>query len=86
MAQTRQYREGMGIDTAISILREHAGSQWDDRVVEALVQVVERDRVEAGRLADVGRRVEATGDPIVLCGCADALPADVALELADHPG
>lgn len=84
MAQTRQYRQGMGTDKAISILREHAGAQWDDRVVEALVQVIEREAAEVGRLADVGRHC-ATGSRLVVdCGCADALPPEVVLELASR--
>ena len=79
MAQTRQYRVGMGQDKAISILREHAGSQWDPFVVEALVDVVERDRVEAGRLTDVGRRDGRPDERAGRCGCEDALPPDLVL-------
>lgn len=40
MANTRQYREGMGSDRAVAVLREHAGSQWDAQAVDALVRVV----------------------------------------------
>lgn len=40
MANTRQYRVGMGREKAVSILREHAGSQWDTDKVEALARVV----------------------------------------------
>jgi HD-GYP domain-containing protein (c-di-GMP phosphodiesterase class II) len=85
MAQTRQYRQGMGADKAISILREHAGAQWDAQVVEALVHVVERERVEVGRLADVGRHGAAGPQLVVGCGCEDALPAEVVREYADRP-
>lgn len=85
MAQTRQYRQGMGPDKAISILREHAGTQWDGRVVEALVHVVERDDAEVGRLADVGRHRAAGNRLVIACGCADALPPDVVLEFVDRP-
>lgn len=82
MVQTRQYRQGMGSAKAISILREHAGSQWDERIVEALIHVVERGRVEIGRLSGVGRRVEFRHAGVVGCGCKDALPADVVLAMA----
>lgn len=40
MANTRQYRVGMGRDKAVSILREHSGSQWHAGKVEALARVV----------------------------------------------
>lgn len=40
MAHTRQYREGMGSTRAIEILEQNAGSQWDRRVVEQVVQIV----------------------------------------------
>jgi HD-GYP domain-containing protein (c-di-GMP phosphodiesterase class II) len=83
MAQTRQYREGMGPDKAISILWEHAGSQWDERVVEALVGVVSTERVEVGRLSEVGRRDLETVERAVRCGCGDALPAELVRASAD---
>lgn len=77
MAQTRQYRQGMGEERAISILREHAGSQWDREIVEVLVAVVGHGRVERGALADVGRRHDDHVDQWAdRCGCADALPPD----------
>jgi HD-GYP domain-containing protein (c-di-GMP phosphodiesterase class II) len=75
MANTRQYRVGMGIDKAIAILREHAGSQWDPRCVEALVQVVRRGVVSAAVFDEVGR-TDAV-DAIAFCGCEDALPVGV---------
>ena len=83
MAQTRQYREGMGSEKAISILREHAGSQWDERVVEALVVVVAAERVEVGRLSEVGRRDGDAVERAVRCGCGDALPAELVRATAD---
>lgn len=84
MAQTRQYRQGMGADKAISILREHAGSQWDERVVDALVGVVETERVEVGRLAEVGRQSTTDRVLVLSCGCEDALPPEVVIEFADR--
>jgi putative nucleotidyltransferase with HDIG domain len=40
MANTRQYREGLSTSRALEILEQHAGSQWDQRVVEAVVRIV----------------------------------------------
>ncbi len=40
MANTRQYREGMGIARAVEILEQNSGSQWDRRVVEHVVRIV----------------------------------------------
>jgi HD-GYP domain-containing protein (c-di-GMP phosphodiesterase class II) len=75
MAQTRQYRQGMGEERAISILREHAGSQWDPEIVEALVAVVSDGRVDRGALAEVGRgHDKGWRQRAGRCGCADALP------------
>lgn len=75
MAQTRQYRQGMGEERAISILREHAGSQWDPEIVEALVAVVSDGRVDRGALAEVGRgHDKGWRQRAGQCGCADALP------------
>jgi HD-GYP domain-containing protein (c-di-GMP phosphodiesterase class II) len=82
MAQTRQYRQGMGEERAISILREHSGSQWDPEIVEALVAVVGDGRIERGALSDVGRRHDHGEELRALrCGCADAIPPDEATEL-----
>lgn len=67
-----------------SILREHAGSQWDERVVDALVGVVETERVEVGRLAEVGRQSSPDRVLVLSCGCEDALPPEVVIEFADR--
>jgi putative nucleotidyltransferase with HDIG domain len=75
MANTRQYRTGMGIDRAIAILQEHAGSQWDPAVVEALVSVVRRGLPAYTVLAGVGRS-DAHASTLG-CGCVDALPDNV---------
>jgi len=68
MVHTRQYREGMGADRAIAILREHAGSQWDATVVEALIRAVMRGEVpdEPTVLADAGHQVG--------CSCTHEIP------------
>ncbi len=67
MANTRQYRSGMGRDKAVAILREHQGSQWDATAVDALVRVVSRQTKQqpSAVLDNVGR-----------VGC-DCLPASL---------
>ena len=40
MAHTRQYREGMGLTRATEILQQHAGSQWDRRIVDLVIHIV----------------------------------------------
>lgn len=56
MTHSRQYREGMDADLARGILVEHAGSQWDQHVVDALLTALDRDLVPAAPtvLAPVG--------------------------------
>jgi HD-GYP domain-containing protein (c-di-GMP phosphodiesterase class II) len=61
LASDRQYREGMGIDRAVAILREHAGSQWDAVVVEALVTSVRHGVPPHDELDRVGRNAEPLG-------------------------
>lgn len=81
MSNTRQYRDGMGEDRAIAILREHSGSQWDGRVVEALVRTVRCKQQRVPALERVGRVVALESDIERLdwCGCGDAVP-DVLVE------
>ena len=81
MANTRQYRMGMGHDRACAILREHADAQWDAAVVTALVRVQEGRKVSAETLQNVGRDhdgLDPTSDAALeldaWCGCGDALP------------
>jgi putative nucleotidyltransferase with HDIG domain len=86
MANTRQYREGMGRDRALTILREHAGAQWDADVVAALERVVGRhDLLDAGVLDRVGRDV-VLDDAHHWCSCRDALPNQFASAGADAAG
>ncbi len=40
MTHDRQYRKAMPIPLAFAILREHAGSQWDEAVVEQVIAAV----------------------------------------------
>jgi putative nucleotidyltransferase with HDIG domain len=69
MVHTRQYREGMAADLVRSILREHAGSQWDADVVAAFLEVLADGGVppEPTVLAELGSQVG--------CSCAADLPA-----------
>jgi putative nucleotidyltransferase with HDIG domain len=78
MANTRQYREGMGQDKAIAILREHSGSQWDARVVEALVALVKSQPIDTTPLDAVGRNsLETLAPHEAFCGCLDAMPKEL---------
>ncbi len=71
MASTRQYRQGMGHEKAIAILREHSGSQWDASVVEALVRVLHHRHADtsAPALDRVGRDPKVVSDQRVGCDC-----------------
>ena len=40
MTHDRQYRRAMPLNMAFAILREHAGSQWDEQVVEQVMAAV----------------------------------------------
>lgn len=42
MANTRQYRSGMGTTRAVEVLQQSAGSQWDQRIVEAVIRLVRK--------------------------------------------
>lgn len=90
MTNTRQYRSGMGQDKAISILREHQGSQWATNVVNALVRVVDRmpstsrgssDASEPA-LKNVGR---GPGGNVERMGCGCLPEALVAAAEGDSP-
>lgn len=79
MANSRHYREGMGVERAIEILRTHAGSQWDPRVVDVVCAHIRQHGAptNGGALAGVGNNRqlhEHQGDHDDFCGCLDALP------------
>lgn len=79
MAHTRHYREGMGPDRAVAILREHAGSQWNPVCVELVVGVI-HDVAAGAVLWDVGRTeaetISGTGDgPTAEAPVCHALPS-----------
>lgn len=78
IAHTRHYRDGLGHETAAGVLEEHAGSQWDEEVVRALLQVAHHARAAEPVFDRIGRE-SADGAPAEIgCGCADALPREVA--------
>ncbi len=75
MAHTRQYREGMGPERAIAVLREHAGTQWLPQAVEAVISVLPA-LAERPHFDDVGRsarRVIPEPRPAPDDICSDAL-------------
>ena len=61
MTTDRPYRRALPVEEALSELRGNAGTQFEPRVVEALVAVVETDRARAddGRYTDALRAVLA---------------------------
>ena len=65
---------------AFAILREHAGSQWDPWVVDAVIALAGISPVcQPAALDGVGRvHAHRRREP---CECLDALPADVREQL-----
>jgi putative nucleotidyltransferase with HDIG domain len=72
MANTRHYRQGMGHERAVEILREHAGTQWDVRIVDAVAAVTAHQ--PTGIFDRVGHSNESD---LVACSCIDALPDQI---------
>lgn len=82
MANTRQYRDGMGTKRALEVLVEHANQQWDEDVVRAALLVVARNPpVERPRALEmVGRhRLPNEPEPRVGCDCLPVTPTGAAL-------
>jgi HD-GYP domain-containing protein (c-di-GMP phosphodiesterase class II) len=73
MSNTRQYRTGMEQDKVFAILREHAGSQWDERVIGALINRVTNQPSTNQGLKNVGRDTQnpTSTHHDELCGCLD---------------
>lgn len=76
MSNNRQYRDGMGIEKALAILREHAGTQWDSNVVAAAERVIRRTPPsEISSFDGVGRgENQETTEQAAPVGC-DCLPS-----------
>ena len=62
MAFTRQYREGLGHARAIGALQEHAGSQWDESIVAAVIDCLHESTSGSSPLDSVGRNVVLDDD------------------------
>lgn len=82
IANTRQYRQGAGAQRSLDVLAEHAGTQWHPDAVAAATRVIKVNQgaPDAAILHRVGRDVD--GHDAQACGCVDALPEQVAAELA----
>jgi HD-GYP domain-containing protein (c-di-GMP phosphodiesterase class II) len=52
MTSDRPYHRGMPVDDAVAELRRCAGTQFDGRLVEALVELLEHDRLPLLALRD----------------------------------
>lgn len=78
IAHTRHYRSGLGRDGATAILEEHAGSQWDARVVAQVLAVVRASE----QLATLFERLVRDGPEAHAETCADALPTEITELLA----
>jgi len=63
MTHDRQYRRAMPLNMAFAILREHAGSQWDERVVEQVMATVPTMPIE-NAFDQVGRDDDLERTPI----------------------
>lgn len=72
MAYTRRYRSAMELDEVLSILRKHAGTQWDPLIVQAVINIVSRRSDYEPRLLD--------GHKHDRCDC---LPRELAGELLE---
>lgn len=81
---SRHYRDGRPADVAHEILREHAGSQWDPRVVDALIELTSDpgfivgtptalDGVGHGDTAHGGTALDNTAHAPIGCDCVPAL-------------
>jgi HD-GYP domain-containing protein (c-di-GMP phosphodiesterase class II) len=53
MTTTRVYRKAMPHEDAVAELREHAGTQFDPVVVEALIKVVEHRKPRSSTTDEV---------------------------------
>ncbi|MEM9132891.1 MAG: HD-GYP domain-containing protein [Actinomycetota bacterium] len=72
MAFTRHYRQGMDGAKVRSILTEHAGAQWDQTVVDALLAVIEHRGDDAVWALDATGRMSSTDladEDNPVCGC-----------------
>ncbi len=82
MAHTRHYRTALEPEQAIAILREHAGTQWLPKAVDAVILVLSDGLGGQALLDNVGRgefeHTQALGADI----CLDAMPVATQQALA----
>ena len=76
MAFSRQYRDGMGHERALAVLREHSGTQWDAALVEALAETIVQRVPTRATLRHVGHDTEFVA--VADCSCIDAVPSEFA--------
>ena len=83
MAFTRQYRNGLGHARAIGILQEHAGSQWDESIVAAVVDCLDESTPDESPLDSIGRNVILDDVAVdAWCSCGDAVPDHVKVSMS----
>ncbi len=77
MANTRQYRSGLGVERALEILRDNAGEQWDAKVVESAVRIIEaKPPAAAPQKLDAIGRSGGPANAVHRIGC-DCLPREI---------
>jgi HD-GYP domain-containing protein (c-di-GMP phosphodiesterase class II) len=83
MTHDRQYRSALPVGLAFAVLSEHAGSQWDPRVIEH-AKVVFATMPTPDALDAIGRSetLAAVGAPSSVDSSATRLPDDVSALLA----
>jgi HD-GYP domain-containing protein (c-di-GMP phosphodiesterase class II) len=61
MTHDRQYRQALPVGLALAVLREHAGSQWDEHVIDQAVAVL-ATMPSPSALAGIGRGDTSTSE------------------------
>jgi HD-GYP domain-containing protein (c-di-GMP phosphodiesterase class II) len=80
MTHDRPYRKALSVAMAFAILREHAGSQWDQHVVQQVMATLP-SMAPAGPLDAVGRRLESVEDTFAVPDDLSELLAAVDAEI-----
>ena len=75
MFMDRVYRAGMSADKVRAIMLEHAGAQWDPKVVDAVLRVVERR--DGGLVRPVDPSAASPLAKAKTHHCVDCLPSDL---------
>ena len=85
MCHTRHYRIGMGLEHALDVLRENAGSQWSTTAAGYVITAIEAGEVTGMARDHIGRSTADAEFAEFACGCADALPDGVRELAAARP-